>query len=303
VEKIPSDLKASPLVKIVPGDLLDPSSCVDGVYSDETIKASKELMDCLEGCSAVVACFGATRRTKLPTDLIKNPEDIDPIHAKQINCRSMMALSQACKANNAKIPDGNTKIQHVVRITGKGEDPNGIFSILLNGLGAFCKAWNYQGEVVLRQAFKEGDIGYTIVRPGILKKEDSDDDAKTKKDDDKPVYTSPDDLLLADNGGNDLAVTPVTYAQVATLLVDLVQQAKTKQRRVTLAAMNPKDETTQQSKSLLEKIDALNDDSREYPQSLVAEHKAAVKAFFTKVAAVGSVVGVAFATLIAKLIF
>jgi hypothetical protein len=42
---------------------------------------------------------------------------------------------------------------------------------------------------------------------------------------------------------------------------------------------------------------------REFPTSLVAEHKAAVKAFFTKVAAVLSVVAIALATLVSRIFF
>lgn len=42
---------------------------------------------------------------------------------------------------------------------------------------------------------------------------------------------------------------------------------------------------------------------REFPASLVAEHKAAVKAFFTKFALVVSAIGVALATLVSKLFF
>ena len=42
---------------------------------------------------------------------------------------------------------------------------------------------------------------------------------------------------------------------------------------------------------------------REFPKSLVAEHKAAVKAFFTKVALVFSAFGIALGTLVMKIFF
>ena len=45
--------------------------------------------------------------------------------------------------------------------SGKGEDPWSIFSILINGLGSLAKAWNYEGEQLLRAC---KDIDYTIVR-------------------------------------------------------------------------------------------------------------------------------------------
>lgn len=423
VEKLPEEFTNSPLFEMVTGDLLEAISSSSSqssnsqgssssIFRDDTVAPSAELLACLEGCEGVVACYGATRRTKL-SDLFRNPEDIDPIHAKQINYRSMIALVAACKRINQnansnidnndsnKINNNNKiKIKHIVRITGKGEDPNGFFSILLNGLGAYCKAWNYQGEVVLRTSLAEDDdddsIGYTIVRPGILKKEEEDEsNSKTKtttKEPPPPLYTK-DELELADNGGNDLKVTSVGYSQIASLLVELVRSAigsSTQNHRVTLAAMNPSDdgESTKKKSSLAEKIAALQNDRcvvlrcvaaclrrlhlfcvlccvrfvcsflncnldcgwrilsltllsflfvfvsvwhccylppclfrslartcfcfwflfelpvrREFPTSLVAEHKAAVKAFFTKVAAVLSIVAIALATLVSRIFF
>lgn len=44
---------------------------------------------------------------------------------------------------------------------GKGEDPWSVFSILINGLGSMAKAWNYEGEQLLRSC---KDVDYTIVR-------------------------------------------------------------------------------------------------------------------------------------------
>eukprot|EP00962_Isochrysis_galbana_P049317 scaffold20827_cov129-Isochrysis_galbana.AAC.1 len=43
---------------------------------------------------------------------------------------------------------------------GKGEDPWSVFSILINGLGSMAKAWNYEGEQLLRAC---EDVDYTIV--------------------------------------------------------------------------------------------------------------------------------------------
>jgi hypothetical protein len=43
--------------------------------------------------------------------------------------------------------------------------------------------------------------------------------------------------------------------------------------------------------------------SRKFPQSLVAEHKAAVKSFFTKVAVVVSILGIGLLKLVSKLFF
>ena len=297
VGKIPEEFTKCPLFEVVTGDILAETSSKEGIFDDDLIAPSTELVKCLEGCGSVVACYGATRTTKF-SDLFKSPEDTDPTHAKQINYRSMIALVIACKAVNQKA--GNT-IGHIVRITGKGEEPTSIFTVLLNGLGSFCKAWNYQGEAFLRTSLADDNsIGYTIVRPGIMKPVDG----KTSYEDD--------DLVLADDGGNDLKVTAVTYTQMANLLVELATSAvdgrisaKNKNHKVTLASMNPSDDDddTKGTMSLVEKIAALNNDRREFPKSLVVEHKAAVKAFFTKFALVVSALGIALATLVSKLFF
>mmetsp|Transcript_14490 Transcript_14490/g.33727 ORF Transcript_14490/g.33727 Transcript_14490/m.33727 type:complete len:362 (-) Transcript_14490:35-1120(-) len=297
LEKIPEEFKDSPLFEVIAGDLLAGSSrSGDGIYRDDLVAPSAELLKCIEGCHGVVSCYGATRRTKV-SDIFRNPEDTDPTHAKQINYRSMIALVAACSAVNNE--DGTSMIKHIVRITGKGEDPKNFFAILINGLGSFAKAWNYEGEVVLRTILAnsnhgddDGSIGYTIVRPGVMKEED---------------YAK-DNLILADDGGNSLKVTPVGYSQIAGLVVDLLLSAgdgriskSTQNNKVTLAAMNCSDN---ESKSTLsEKIAALRNDRREFPTSLVAEHKAAVKLFFAKFAAFLSIIGISLATLVYRVSF
>lgn len=298
-DKIPAEFRASPLFEAVSGDLLaDHSRGSDGIYRDDAVAPSAALLECLGGCGGVVACYGAVRRTRF-ADFFRDPEDTDPTHAKQINCRSMIALVAACRAVNAG--DGDVKIAHVVRITGKGEDPTGFFSVLLNGLGAYCKAWNYQGEAILRSALGDDEaIGYTIVRPGILTKDDAEDG---------PFPFATDDLVLADDGGNDLPVTKVGYSQIACLLADVLLSAgdgridrAAGNQRVTLAAMNPPGGGG--SGTLLgEKIAALRNDRRDFPVSLVAEHKAAVRAFFSKVAAVASIAALVLGGLVSRALF
>ena len=51
-----------------------------------------------------------------------------------------------------------------MRVTGKGETPWSFFSILINLLGSHAKAWNYEGEQLLRAS----SLDYTIVRPGVM---------------------------------------------------------------------------------------------------------------------------------------
>ena len=268
VEKLPEDFTKSPLFEVVTGNILAESSrSAEGIFDDETVAPSTELVKCLEGCGGVVACYGATRTTKFG-DLFSNPEDTDPTHAKQINYRSMIALVVACKAVNLKAKKNDTKIGHIVRITGKGEEPTSIFTVLLNGLGSFCKAWNYQGEVFLRTSLAEDDsIGYTIVRPGVMKEVDGSEDISKKKNG-PPMTFANDDLVLADNGGNELKVTPVAYSQMANLLVELIVSAengnissKQNNKKVTLASMNPsEDNGASDGKSLVDKIAALQSD-------------------------------------------
>ena len=341
VEKLPEEFTKSPLFEVVTGDILAESSrSAEGVFDDETVAPSTELVKCLEGCGGVVACYGATRMTKF-ADLFSNPEDTDPSHAKQINYRSMIALVVACKAVNLKAEKNDTKIGHIVRITGKGEEPTSFFTVLLNGLGSFAKAWNYQGEVFLRTSLAEDDsIGYTIVRPGIMKEVDG-TDTTSQKDKEPQMTFANDDLVLADDGGNDLKVTPVAYSQMANLLVTLIVSAENgsissgqNNDKVTLASMNPSEANgASDGKSLIDKIVALRNDrcveilrfyfahhyciqfllsfhfslhiiiSRAFPESLVAEHKAAVKAFFTKVSIVLSAIGIALVSLVLKVFF
>ena len=154
-------LAKMPGVTMVKGDINDPAS----------------LNTLLQGAGACIAVHGARRMTRI-TDLLPwtHPERDDPTHSRRINYVGMMNLVAAAKASGS--------VRRIVRITGKGEDPWSIFSILINGLsrdirreiraematvrvaglGSMAKAWNYEGECVLRGS----DIDYTIIRPGIM---------------------------------------------------------------------------------------------------------------------------------------
>ena len=158
-------LAKMPGVTMVKGDINDPAS----------------LNTLLQGAGACIAVHGARRMTRI-TDLLPwtHPERDDPTHSRRINYVGMMNLVAAAKASGS--------VRRIVRITGKGEDPWSIFSILINGLsrdirrdirreiraematmrvaglGSMAKAWNYEGECVLRKS----DIDYTIIRPGIM---------------------------------------------------------------------------------------------------------------------------------------
>jgi hypothetical protein len=264
---VPSDWP-SDKVTVVRGELSDAS----GSSADQPSKAMVEL---LTDCTHCVACYGATRKTKLSDFWDPSIEDTDPTHAKQINYQSMKALLAACK---------ETGCSQILRITGKGEDPTSFFSVLINGLGSFAKGWNYEGEEVLRQ---QSSTAYTIVRPGIMKEEYP----PPKKDGEE---REPEYLSLADNGG-DLKVSVVSYQQIAELLVQCILNEQSK--GVTLCAMNVKGTPVQAT--LAERVQALKPDTRKFPKSLIAEHKNAVYK-----AATGLAVGMSFLLLgMIKLIF
>ena len=93
-----------------------------GSICDEQIVAKVvDGADCVWHMAAAVGPFH-------PTDLYK-----------QVNYEGVLGLIEACRAKGCR---------RIVRITGKGEDPKGFFSVLLNLLGSMAKAWNYEGECV-----------------------------------------------------------------------------------------------------------------------------------------------------------
>ena len=213
-----------PGVTMVEGDATDANSC-------------KNLV---KDCDAVLALHGPVKPPPLQSLFRLLPED-DPKHSKAVNYLAVQNLIDAAKQS--------TTCKRLVRVTGKGEDPFGIFSILINMLGNMAKGWNYEGEQLLR----ESGVDYTIVRPGVMGR----DDIPTGKV-----------LALADNG-QDLPVSAVTHSQIADLCVgclDYPNAAKT-----TLTAMNVEEGTGEESYApLLEKVKA---DTRVFPKTLLEEHK------------------------------
>ena len=99
------------------------------VKGDVTDAAS--VTELLRGCSACLALHGARRSTK-PTDLLPwVDETIEPTHSKRVNYDGVQNIIDAMRS---------TGCRRVVRVTGKGETPWSIFSILINGLGSMAKA-------------------------------------------------------------------------------------------------------------------------------------------------------------------
>jgi len=217
-----------PLVTMVEGDATDANSC-------------KELV---KGCDVVLALHGPVRPPPIQSLFCLLPES-DPKHSRSVNYLAVQNLIDAAKESGS--------IKRIVRVTGKGEEPTQFFTVLINMLGNMAKAWNYEGEQLLRTS----DIDYTIIRPGVM----GNDDIPTDKV-----------LALADNG-QDLPVTAVTHSQIASLCVECLDYPNT--ARSTLTAMNVKPGTGAENYGpLLAKVQS---DSRMFPTSLLSEHKKAAR--------------------------
>jgi len=222
-------LAAMPGVELVRGDVTDLDSC-------------RRLLD---GCSACLALHGARRPRKL-ADLWKDPTDTDVTHSKQVNYVGVAHLIEAAKSTGCK---------RIVRITGKGETPWSIPSILINGLGSMAKAWNYEGEQLLRAA--QDDIEYTIIRPGVMGSTDE---------------VPPASLALADDGG-DLKVSAIPHSAVAELCVDTLDAPNA--AGATLTAMTvPSGEGATSWTALLATV---GPDRRTFPNDLMSQHRRAVR--------------------------
>mmetsp|Transcript_13349 Transcript_13349/g.28983 ORF Transcript_13349/g.28983 Transcript_13349/m.28983 type:complete len:311 (+) Transcript_13349:1-933(+) len=234
--QVASYLSNLPHVTMVEGDATDATSCVE----------------LLNGCDAVLALHGPAKPPPLQSLFCLLPES-DPKHSRSVNYRAVQNLIDAAKECNCK---------RIVRVTGKGEQPTQFFSVLINMLGHMAKAWNYEGEQLLRTS----GVEYTIVRPGVMGKDDIPSDKV---------------LALADNG-QDLPVSAVTHSQIGGLCVDCLDYPNT--AKSTLTAMNVEPGTGEDSYApLLAKVKS---DTRKFPESLLIEHK--------KAARIGSAILVAF---------
>lgn len=215
-------------VTLVPGDATNLASC-------------KELVD---NCDAIIAAHGPVRPPPIQSLFCLLPES-DPKHSRSVNYVAVQNLIIAAKESNT--------CKRVVRVTGKGESPASFFTVLINMLGNMAKAWNYEGEQLLRSS----GVDYTIIRPGVMGK----DDIPSNKV-----------LALADNG-QDLKVSAVTHAQIAELCCDCLYYPNA--AKSTLTAMNVEEGTGEDSYApLLAKVKA---DTREFPKTLLEEHKRAAR--------------------------
>lgn len=242
-------LKSLPNVELVKGDVTNQESI-------ETL---------MNGCTSVLSLHGPVPgspwKSLLPPLLGGTKED-DPSHSRMINYVGLQYMIQAAK-------QASSKCSRIVRITGKGEDPYGFFSILINMLGNMAKAWNYEGEELLRQS----GLNYTIIRPGIMSTEPMPGKVKALKDD-----------------GQDLPVSKVSYDQIADLAVECLDYDNA--AKSTLTAMNVEDGKGEETYAPL--LKQVQPDRRMFPSSLLAEHKNGAR--------LGAAVLVAFAAVSFKIV-
>lgn len=248
-------------------DFLTDRPSVELVKGDVTNVDSLKIL--LEGCTDCLALYGATRRSKLSDIFHNGKAELEPSHAKMVNYEGVRNTVQAAEESKT--------CKRIVRITGKGEDPWSFFSILINMLGSFAKGWNYEGEQVLRTC---SSVDYTIIRPGIMKSDQDFTSTTFQGNDSKKI------LALRDNG-QDLKVSAVSYGAIADLCIECLDYPNA--ARSTLTAMTvPPGQGEETYAPLLARV---RPDTREYPASLIQEHKRAVRtALVSILVAISSVI-------------
>lgn len=291
-KQVAAYLKTLPGVEMIPGDVTD-------IDSLRRLLLSEADMDgCVDACLAV---HGAG----MPKPFFKGlfpawfPES-DPRHPKQINyhgVQNILTVLQECNNNkNNKNNKNHQQSVRLVRITGKGETPWSIFSILINAFGGMAKAWNYEAEQLIRTQAANNNIDYTIIRPGILKDTVETNDKKETTTA-AAAAASPPTLGFKDNGG-DLPVTAVSYQQIANLVIDVAMRDNCK--RATITAMNikqpssSKDGDDDDSALQYQTLDQVQPDSRTFPTTLLQESKRAAR--------VGGIVIIVFTMFMANLV-
>ncbi|KAJ1458948.1 hypothetical protein M885DRAFT_512029 [Pelagophyceae sp. CCMP2097] len=231
---------------------------VELVRGDVTRLSDVEAL--LQGCTACISAHGARRNSRFQ-DLFIDPTG-ESSHSKQVNYVGVQNIIDAARS---------TGCERVVRVTGKGEQPWSVFSILINLLGSMAKAWNYEGEMLLRNS----GLDYTLVRPGVM--------GRSKED-------APSSLALCDDGG-DLKVSSITHGAVARLCVDCLDFPNA--AKATLTAMTT--EARQGAESWRPLLANVAADRREFPPSMLDQHQKAVK--------VGAAVALGAASSFALLVF
>jgi len=215
------------------------------VKGDVTKKAS--IANLIEGCDAVLCLQGPSKPNPIASLLpfLSNPNA--PSHPRMTNFVGMQNVIQAVQEQK------NPTCKRIVRVTGKGEQPFSVFTILINMLGFMAKAWNYEGEQLLRKS----QLAYTIVRPGLLK--DPDD------------YQIPTKAKMVKDNGQDLKVSPVTYDQIANVCIEVLNHDNCAKSSLTVMNVDEGqgyDEYTE----VLQLVNADEVDDR-YPETLIEKHR------------------------------
>jgi len=235
------------------------------------------MISLVEDCDACLALWGSTRRTTLgdwfqPREVVES----EALHAKQVNYRGVLDLIRACRQTGGRC-------RRIVRVTGKGEDPNGFFSILINMLGSMATAWNYEGEQALRA---QTAVEYTIVRPGVMV-EETENRAKNRQR--EPLLPQERLLKLADNGGS-LPVTTIRYEDIASLCVEVLEYPNAAGCTLTAMGTTAKEEspTEDAQSSWGPLLEGVQPDRRTFPSDMLERHYAAVAATKRKLAIFGA---------------
>lgn len=249
-EEVAAYLQSLPNVELVKGDVTKPES----------------IENLMEGCTSILALHGVAAGSVPPWRSLLLPAfggvlETDPRHSKMINYVGVQNIIAAAKRRGSAC-------RRIVRITGKGETPMSFFSILINMFGTMAKAWNYEGEELLRQS----GLDYTIIRPGIMMAEVPAESLRGLKDD-----------------GGDLPVSQVSYGQIAELSIQCLDYDNA--AKATLTAMN----VEQAGESTYDKLlEAVQPDRREFPKTLLEEHKNGAR--------LGATILVLFAAIFAKVL-
>jgi hypothetical protein len=215
---------------------------VEMVQGDVTNRDS--ILELLKGCDAVLCLQGPPRPNPLRSifPFLSNPSD--PRHPYMINYVGMQNVIDAVRQTPS--------IQRIVRLTGKGEQPFSFFTILINMLGCMAKAWNYEGEQLLRNS----GLPYTIIRPGLLKSSED--------------YQVPPKGKMIEDNGMDMKVTPVTYDQIAEVCIQSLDYDNCAES--TLTVMNVDENQGEDNYGiLLEKVHS--DDKSRFKESLLEQHR------------------------------
>jgi uncharacterized protein YbjT (DUF2867 family) len=218
---INNNYKEYPNIKIVNGD----------------VNNYESIVKLLEGVDTCIAVHGSKRKTRLRDIIRNNVNDLN--HPVNVNYLGMINIINAAKI---------TKTKHIIRVSGNGEKPWSIPSIIINLFGSMHKAWNYAGECELR----DSNITYTIIRPGIMNHNIDADSS----------------LTLIDNGMY-LPPTKISYNKIANLCLDCITHPNVK--NTTLTAI-----TTQSGygrSSWIPLLRKVNSDTKKFPDKLLTIFK------------------------------